>query len=136
MKIAYERACKFLKALVCDFGKINDEIHSILAEKCNFPPFELVPDYTERFQEMSLGSTSYPELGVVYKKAIKGPNYFIPTSAIHRLMKKQLDIILASVQRPKHTTDEVNFEISRRIQWLYEVTKFWWIIIIFLKLNK
>lgn len=105
MKIAFKRPCELLKALVCDFGKIDAEIHPVLANKFNFTPFDLVPYYTKGFQDMSLGATSYSELGVVYKKAIDEPKYFIPASAIHCLMKKQLDVTLASVQRSKHTTD-------------------------------
>ena len=92
MKVAFERACEFLKALVCDFGKIDEEIHPVLVKKFNFPPFEQVSTITEGFQEMSLGAASYPELGVVYKRAQDGPEYFIPVSAIHRLTKKQLDV--------------------------------------------
>lgn len=33
MKIEFERACEVLKALVCDFRKIDVEIHLILAKK-------------------------------------------------------------------------------------------------------
>ena len=83
---------------------------------------------------MSLGATSYLELGFVYKRAQDGPKYFIPVSAVHRLTKKQLDVTLASVQRSKHTCDEVKFEIIRRIQWMFDVRKFSWIIMKFLKL--
>ncbi|CAI9271644.1 unnamed protein product [Lactuca saligna] len=95
--------------------KFMKKIHPVLSNKFNFPPFEPVPDYTEGFQDMSLGATSYPKLGIVYKKAIDGPKFFIPVSIIHRLTKKQLDVTLASVQRSKHTTDVVKFEISSRL---------------------
>ena len=37
MKIAFEMTCEFLKALVCDFGKKDAEIHPILAQKFEFP---------------------------------------------------------------------------------------------------
>lgn len=67
MKITYERACKFLKALACDFRRIDVEIHPILAKKFNFPKLDLVPAFTNVFEEMQLGVTNYPELGVIYK---------------------------------------------------------------------
>lgn len=37
---AYIMAADFLKALVCDFRTIDAEIHSVHAEKMNFPPFK------------------------------------------------------------------------------------------------
>lgn len=136
MKLAFERACEFLKDLVCDIGKIDAEIHPVLSNKFNFPPFDPVPDCTEGFQYMSHRATIYPELTVIYKKAIDIPKFFILVSIIHRLTKKKLDVHLALVQRSKHNTDEVKFKISRRIQWLFEVSKFWWIIIQFLKTHR
>ena len=36
MNIAFENACVFLKALVCDFGKIDVEIHPIIAQNFDF----------------------------------------------------------------------------------------------------
>ena len=45
------------------------EIQPFLDNKFDFPTFEHVPNFTKGFQDMSLGATSYPELGVVYKKA-------------------------------------------------------------------
>lgn len=36
MKIAYERACEFLKAPVREFGKIDAEIHPVLAKNLTF----------------------------------------------------------------------------------------------------
>ena len=111
MKVAYERACDFLKELICNFGKIDAKIHPVLAKKFDFPEFEHVPTYTNEFQEMSLGETNNPELGVVYKRAQDGLKYFILVTVIHRLTKKKLDITLDSVQKSKHTMDEVKFEI-------------------------
>lgn len=113
--------------MVCDFGKIDAEIHLVLANKLDFSPFEPIPKYTKGFQDLSLGATSFSQYG---------PKYFFPIPAIHQLTKKQLDVTLASVQRSKHTTDEVKFKISIRIMWLFEVRKFWWIVIKFLKMQK
>lgn len=50
MKPVNARACDFLKALVCDFAKIDAEIHHVLAEKINFPSFEHAPILTEEFK--------------------------------------------------------------------------------------
>lgn len=36
MEYVYIRATDFLKALVCDFERIDVEIHSVLVEKMNF----------------------------------------------------------------------------------------------------
>lgn len=116
--------CEYLKELVCDFGKIDAEIHLVLTKKFNFTDFELALSFTKGYQDMSLKATNYLELGVVYKKANNDLKYFIPVTAIHWLTKKQLDTTFASVQRSKNTTEEVKFEITQRIQWLYEVRKF------------
>lgn len=123
-------------ALVCDFGKIDAEVYPVLSPKFNFPPFEPAPSFTEGYQDMSLGATNFPELGVIYKKANSDLKFFIPTTSMHRLTRKQLEVTLAAVQHSKFTTYEVMFEISRRIKWLEEVKKFWWILIKFLKLHK
>ncbi|CAI9277286.1 unnamed protein product [Lactuca saligna] len=107
--------------LICDFGKINAEIHPILAKKFKFPYFEPAPSFIEGYQSMSLKETNFPELGAIYKIGLEGPKYFILVTAMHRLAKKQLDITLALVQRSMHTTKEAKFEITRRIHWLSEV---------------
>ena len=65
MKIYFDRAYEFLKALVCDFGKIDADIHPILAHKFDFPPFDYVQTITEGFQEINLGAKGFPELGIV-----------------------------------------------------------------------
>lgn len=135
MTIAYEKACDFLRALVCDFGKIDAEIYPSFAPKFEFPPFEPVPTFTNGFQDMSLGATNFPQLGVIYKRANIDLKYFIPASSLHRLTKKQLEVTLAAVQKSKFTTEEIKFEIVRRIKWLGEVRKFWWILIKILKLE-
>ena len=85
---------------------------------------------------MSLGVTKFHKLGVVYKKANSDLKYFILVTAMDRLTQKQLEVTLDLVQRFKNTTYEVKFKIRRRIHWLGEVRKFWWILIKFLKLNK
>ena len=136
MKVIFEWTCEFRKALVYDFGKIDAKIHHVLAHKFDFPPFDHVPTITEGFQEMNLGATSFPELRIMYKKSQNSPKYFIPVTTIHHLTKKQLDVTLTSVQRSKHIIEEVKFEISRMIKWLFEVRKLWWIIIKFLKMNQ
>lgn len=41
---AYLRAANFLQDLVCNFGRNDAKIHSVLVEKMNFHPFEL-PQY-------------------------------------------------------------------------------------------
>lgn len=62
MKIAYEKACEFLKSLVYDFEKIDTDIHPVLAKKFNFPELESASSFTEGYQEMSLGATNLPQL--------------------------------------------------------------------------
>lgn len=70
MKIAFERACEFHKALVCDIGKIDAEIDPVISNKFYFPPVKTVPNYTEFFQDMSIGETKFPKLGVIYKRQL------------------------------------------------------------------
>ena len=60
MKIACDKACEFLKALVCGFRKIYVDIHHLLAQKFNFPKLEPEPSFTEGCQEMSLSATNFP----------------------------------------------------------------------------
>lgn len=98
MKISCEKACDFFKALVCSFGKIDADIHHVLAKNFNFLEFEFGIGFTEGYQEMSLGATNLLELRVVYKKANDDLKYFIHVTAMHRL--------------------------TRRIHWLGEVRKF------------
>ena len=64
---------------------------------------------------MSLGATNFLGLGFVFKKANNGIKYFIPVTAMHRLIQKQLEVTLTSVQWSKNITYEVKFEITRRI---------------------
>lgn len=61
VKIECEKMCEFLRALVCNFGKIDTKIHPIIAKKFKFPDFEPTPSYTEGYQNMSLGVTNFLE---------------------------------------------------------------------------
>ena len=63
MNVAFERDFEFLKALGCDFGKIDAEIHHVLAKKFDFPPFNHVPTIIEGFQEMNICATRFPKSG-------------------------------------------------------------------------
>lgn len=101
MKIAYEKTCDFLIALVCDFGKIDVEVYPIQARKFNFPDFESAPSFTKGYQEMSLSATNFLELGVIFKKSNSDVKYFIPVTSMHRLTRKQLEVTFALVQRSK-----------------------------------
>ena len=83
-----------------------------------------------------MGATNFLELGVVFKRVNNNVKYFVPITTMHHLTRRQLEVTLTSMQRSKHTTDEVKFEITRRITWLGEVRKFWLMLIKFLKLNK
>ena len=135
MQIALDKAKSFLKDTVCDFAKIDADIHPTILKKFDLPPLEPVSMLTEGFEERSLGATNFPELGIIFKRKTDNVKYFIPMNAMHRLPKKQLDICKTAVERSKHTTAEVKFEITRRITWLENVRKFWWILIKFLKLD-
>ncbi|KAL7594601.1 hypothetical protein Lser_V15G29705 [Lactuca serriola] len=136
MKIALERASTFLRETICDFARIDTNIHTALAPKFNLPPLDPAPMLTKGFQERSLGATNFPDLGVIFKCKNNEIKYFIPMTSMHRLTRKQIELNLIAVQNSKHTTAEVKFEISKRITWLGEVRKFWWILIKFLKLEK
>ena len=135
MKIALERASTFLKETVCDFAKIDADIHPIISKIADLPPLDPAPMPTEGYEERSLGATNYPELGVIFKRKTDNVKYFIPMTAMHRLTRKQLEICRNAVEKSKHTTAEVKFEILRRINWLENIRKFWWILIKFLKLD-
>ena len=135
MQMALDKAKSFLRDTVCDFAKIDADIYPTIIKKFDLPPLEPVPMPTKGFEERSLGATNFPELGIIFKRKTDNVQYFIPMNAMHRLPKKQLDICKTAVERSKHTTAEVKFEISRRITWLENVRKFWWILIKFLKLD-
>ena len=104
MNIAYERDCTFLKETLCDFAKINVDIHLALAHKFNLPPLDPALVLTEGYQERSLGATNFPKLGVVYKRVNSDLKYFISITTMYRLTRKQLEVTQALVQRSKHTT--------------------------------
>ena len=125
MKIELEKANSFLRDTVCDFAKIDADIYPTILKKFDLPPLEPVPMPTEGFEERSLGTTNFPDLGVIFKRKTNNVKYFIPMTAMHSLTKKQLDICRTAVERSKHTTEEVKFEITRRITWLENVRKFW-----------
>lgn len=57
--------CTYLRSLIGDFATIDAEIHPILQEKLDLPPFEPPHFITEGIQEMNLGSTNYPDLGLI-----------------------------------------------------------------------
>lgn len=136
MEDAYIRFVDFLKSLVCDFGKIDVEIHSVLAEKMNYPPFEHPEYITDRIHHLSLGATNFPQLGIVFRLSRDSEKFFLPTTFFHHCFSKQLEGTLLMAQKSKKTTEEVRFEISQRIKWIVEVRNLWWLIIKFLKLNK
>lgn len=50
MKPTYTNAYDFLKALVCDFAKIDVEIYPILLEKMDFPPFNMLHVSVKEFK--------------------------------------------------------------------------------------
>lgn len=83
MKPSYARACEFLKAILCDFAKIDVEIHPIFAKIMNFPPFEHAPFITKGIQYLSLRATSFPDLGI-FKISRDSEKFFIPAIAFHR----------------------------------------------------
>lgn len=49
MEDAYIRVVGFLKSLICDFGKIDAEINSVLVEKMHFPLFQYPSYITEGY---------------------------------------------------------------------------------------
>ena len=124
MEIAFERASIFLRESLCDFAKIDADIHPALAKKFNLPPLDPAPMLTEGYQERSLGATNFPDLGVIFKRKINETKYFIPLTAMNRLRRKHLEVCRIAVQRSKHRTAEVNFKILRRITWLEDFRKF------------
>ena len=136
MQIALDRVNSFLMDTVCDFAKIDADIYPTIAKKHELPPLDPAPMPSEGFEERPLGASNFPELGVIFKRKTDNVKYFIPTSAIHRLTKKQLDIYRTAVEKSKYTTPEVKYEILRRITWLESVRKFWWILIKHLRLDK
>ena len=92
MKIALERASSFLKETVCDFAKIDADIHPTIAKKFDLPPLDPAPMPTEGYQERSLGATNFPELGVIFKRKVDQVKYIIPMTSMNRLTKKQLEM--------------------------------------------
>ena len=60
MKISFERACEYLRSTVCDFAKIDADIHPALAQKFILPAHEPIPILIEGYEERSLGATNFP----------------------------------------------------------------------------
>ena len=136
MKTALDRVNNFLRETVCNFAKIDADIYPIISKKFDLPPLDPAPMPTEGFADRSLWATNFPELGIIFKRKIDNVKYFIPVSAMHRLTRKQIDICRTAVEKSKFTTTEVKFEILRRITWLENIRKFWWILIKYLQLDR
>lgn len=83
MEEIYLRDSNFLQRLVCDFGRIDVEINSVLSEKMNFPPLETPKYITEWIQEMSLGATNFPKLGIIFKLSRDSEKFFLPDTSFH-----------------------------------------------------
>mgnify|MGYP001554690088 CR=1 FL=1 len=75
-----------------DFARIDADIHPSLAQKFNFPPLEPAPVLTGGFQERSLVVTNFLDLGVIFKRLNDETKYFIPMTAMKRMIQKQLEI--------------------------------------------
>lgn len=88
MKPIYARACDFIKSLACDFQPVDAEINSVLAAKIGLPLIDSPLAITEGIQEMSLGATNYPNIGIIFKLAKDSEKIFIPSSTFHRCLKK------------------------------------------------
>lgn len=135
MKPTYARATAFLNVLICDITKIDAEIHVVHAKKMDFLPFEHAPFTTKGIEDLSLRATRFLELVIIFKISKDSEKHFIPTTVFHRCWKKQHANTISYVEKSKFTINELKFEITRRIKCIFEVSKFWWIIIKFLKLN-
>lgn len=107
-----EKVFLFLRSAMCDFSKIYANIHPALVQKFNLPSLEHTQVYTEGYEERSLGATNFSKLGVVFKRVYSDVKQFVPITSMHCLTRRQLEVTLNSVQKSKHTTDEVKFEIT------------------------
>ena len=65
----YERACNYLRSLICDLATIDYDIYPIIACQVELPPFEYPMMITESVQEMNCGSTKSPDLGIIFRTA-------------------------------------------------------------------
>lgn len=82
MEDAYIKATKFLKALICDFRRIDAEIQSVLTKKMNFPPFEHHVYITEWFQDLSLRAKNFPQLSIVFRLSRDSEKFFLLATAL------------------------------------------------------
>lgn len=113
MKPAYTRTYDFLKDLVCEFTKIDAKIYPVLEESMNFPPFEHAPVILKIIQDLSLGSTNFPDLGIILKITKDSEKISILSTLFHMFSKKQIEDTILYVEKSKFTTDEVKFELTR-----------------------
>lgn len=74
---------------------------------------------------MNCGATNYLDLGVIFRTANDTKKNFLPAKSFHRYNKKQLEYILKLTEKSKFTTNEVKFEITRRIKRVFVVRKLW-----------
>lgn len=84
MKTIHARECDFLKALLCEFAKIDVETYPLLAEKMNFPPFEHASFVTKGIENLRCGAIIYSNLGIIFKLSKENKNHFLPTFVFHR----------------------------------------------------
>lgn len=84
----------------------------------NFPHFEYALTITEGIQNLSHRAKNFLKLGILFKISKDSEKFFILASMFHRFLKKQLEDTISYVENFKFTTDEVKYELTRRLKWL------------------
>ena len=88
MKTPYLRVGTYLQSQLGDFTTIDVEIHRVLHAKLELPPLEPLHFITEGIQELSVGATNNPYLGIIFCTIMGGPKNFLPARSFHRCSKK------------------------------------------------
>ncbi|CAI9272689.1 unnamed protein product [Lactuca saligna] len=73
----------------------------------NFPLFEHAIFITKGIQDLSIDSTSFPDLGIVFKLSKNSKKkHFLPTNGFHRCSKNQLADTITYIEKFKFIADE------------------------------
>lgn len=114
---------------------IDAEIHHGLAIPVDLPSFEYPTMIIEGINEMNIGATNGPNVGIIFRTSKDTRKNFLPARVFLHCNKKQLEYILKLTKKSTFTTHEVKLKIERRIKWVYVLRKFWWLLIKFFKFD-
>lgn len=88
MNPTYERACNFLRSILCDFAIIYVEIHQILENQVDLHPFKYPTMITKGIQEMNCGATNCPDLVIIFRTTKDTEKNFLHAKSVSKMQQE------------------------------------------------